>query len=329
MADVVQGKSADEDRMNRTVVILVNYKGAQDTAVCLRSLHGSHVVPRVVLVDNTPNDPELAAVMVEFPDVQLIRASENLGFGGGNNLGINWAMSQTDCEFVYIFNNDATVEADTISKLEAALDSHPVAGMATPRIVFMDKPNVLWYGGGEVDWLRGAAITPGVLGPSDTPLALREREVSFASGCAMLLRRKVLEELGGFDERFFMYEEDLELCLRTQELGWSICYVPRALVFHVVQASSRGEQGFVGMLSPLNKNLSFYAYHLVRNRFINMRLHAKGVNRIIFIFGFSLLLLKKTFQFVLHHRWDGIFAIYKGWRSYRNCAFHNSQVVRK
>ena len=312
----------------RTVVILVNFKGAHDTAACLRSLHASDVVPRIVVVDNTPHDPELPDVIAEYPDVHLICAPDNLGFGGGNNLGINWAMSQTDCEFIFIFNNDAIVEADTITKLEASLDNHPEAGMVTPRIVFMDKPKVLWYGGGEVSWLRGAAVAPGFLGDSDAPLALQARDVSFASGCAMLVRRHLMAQLGGFDERFFMYEEDLELCLRTQELGWTIRYEPGALVLHVVQASSRGEQGFVGMLSPLNQNLPFYAYHLVRNRLINMRLHAKGLNRLIFILGFSLLLLKKSLHFLLHQRWDGIAAIFRGWRSYRECVVRDFQKAK-
>lgn len=303
----------------RTVVILVNYKGAQDTSDCLHSLYASDVVPRIAVVDNTPNDPDLANVMVNYPDAHLIYAPENLGFGGGNNLGINWAMSQTDCEFIFIFNNDATVKQDTITKLEASLNNYPEAGMVTPRIVFMDKPDVLWYGGGEVSWLRGAVVTPGYLGASDTSLALQAREVSFASGCAMLVRRNVMQQLGGFDDRFFMYEEDVEMCLRIKELGWKIRYEPTALVLHAVQASSRGEQQFVDRLSPVNHNLPFYVYHSVRNRLINMRLHARRKNRLIFIVGFSLLLFKKMMSFAWHKRWDGIAAIFKGWRSYREC----------
>lgn len=309
-------------------MVLVNYKGAQDTAACLHSLYANDIVPRIVVVDNTPNDPGLANVMANYPDVHLIYAPKNLGFGGGNNLGINWAMSQTDCEFIFIFNNDATVEQDTISKLEASLDNYPEAGMVTPRIVFMDKPDVLWYGGGEVSWVRGAAIAPGFLGNSDAPLALQAREVSFASGCAMLVRRDVMQQLGGFDDRFFIYEEDVEMCLRISELGWRIRYVPTVLVHHVVQASSRGEQGFVSSLSPLNQNLRFYLFHLVRNRLINMHLHAKGLNRLIFIVGFSLLLLKKSLHCAMHQRWDGIDAIIRGWRSYRECVAHDEHRAK-
>lgn len=303
----------------RTCVITVNYNGAADTAACLKSLQGSTVPVTVVVVDNTPNDPELETVIEAYPDVTFIGAPKNLGFGGGNNLGVDWALAHTDCEFIFILNNDAAVDKDTISKLESSLDKYPEAALVAPKIVFMDKPDVLWFGGGEVSWLRGTAIAPGYLGDSNAPLAMQAREISFASGCAMLIRRHIIQQLKGFDERFFMYEEDLELCLRIQELGWKIRYEPGALVHHVVQASSRGEQGFVLPLSPLNKNLPFYVFHLVRNRLISMRVHAKGKNRLVFIVGFTLLLLKNAILFVVHGRWDGIVAIMKGWRSYRSC----------
>ena len=121
----------------RTIAILVNYKGAQDTAVCLRSLHASDIVPHIVVVDNTPYDPELPDVIAEYPDVHLISAPDNLGFGGGNNLGINWAMSQTDCEFIFIFNNDAIVEADTITKLESSL-------ITILKLAWLRRVSYLW-----------------------------------------------------------------------------------------------------------------------------------------------------------------------------------------
>jgi GT2 family glycosyltransferase len=160
-------------------------------------------------------------------------------------------------------------------------------------------------------------------------LALQAREVSFASGCAMLIRCDVMRQLKGFDERFFMYEEDVEMCLRINEYGWKILYEPAALVLHVVQASSRGEQKFIDRLSPLNKNLSFYVFHTIRNRLINMRLHARGRNRLIFIAGFSLFLFKMIVSYILHKRWDGIAAIFKGWRSYCECYalnFHKEKL---
>lgn len=308
--------------MGRTAAILVNYNGSDDTSKCLRSLYASDMVPRIVVVDNTPDDPDLAAVMAEYPEVHMVRAPGNLGFGAGNNLGIEWVLSRTDCEFIFIFNNDAAVEADTLERLEAVLDAHPEVGIAAPRIVFMNNASMLWYGGGEVSWLRGSAVTPGFLGPSDAQLAMTSRRVSFASGCAMLIRRELLEKIGGFDDRFFMYEEDVELCLRAKENGYQIWYEASALVHHVSHGvfvsdrSLRNSNGYVGTLSPLNSNLPFYVFHQVRNRLLNMKLHAKRHNRLLFFMGFSLLLLRKIVQFSISKRWDGILAIFRGSLSY-------------
>lgn len=305
--------------MTKTCVVIVNYNGAEDTAACMASLRQSIEPVSIIVVDNTPNDPELELALAQYGDVIRINAPENLGFGAGNNLGIEWALTHTTCEYVFIFNNDALVCPDTIAKLEAAMDLHLEAGIIAPRILYKERPDLLWYGGGEVSWLRGAAKAPGIRGPSDAPLAMQERDVGFASGCAMLIRRKVMEKLHGFDERFFMYEEDLELCLRTLEYGWKIHYLPSALVLHVVQASTRGDERFISMFSPLNKNLSFYIYHLVRNRLINMRLHAKGKHRLIFVLGFSMLLIKYALSWAAYRRWDGFAALLLAWQGYRAC----------
>jgi GT2 family glycosyltransferase len=305
--------------MARTAVVLVNYKGAVDTRNCLESLRTLRDVPEIVVVDNTPDDKELLSMVDLFPEVKFISANENLGFGAGNNIGINWIVENKECEFIFILNNDTIIKEDTIFILENALDRYSDVGMVAPRIVFKDEPQMLWYGGGEVSWLRGSAITPGYMGRFDSKTALKARVIGFATGCAMFFRRSVIEKLGGFDDRFFMYEEDVELCLRVVESGWMIRYEPKALVMHVVQASSRLGQGFVDMLSPLNKNLSFYVFHVVRNRLINMHIHASGFKKVVFIFGFSLFLTKKIMKFIIFRRWDGVASVFKGWLSYRKC----------
>lgn len=308
-------------------MILVNYKGAQDTAACLSSLYISNIVLRIVVVDNTPNDPDLPDVMANFPDVHLIYASENLGFGRGNNLGIDWALANIDCEFIFILNNDAMVEADTMQRLEWAMDAHPDAGILAPRIVLAEDPNVLWYGGGEVDWRRGGGIVPGVLGASTAPLAMQSRCITFASGCAMLIRRELLEKIGGFDDRYFMYEEDLELGLRAQKAGYSIWYEPLALVRHVGQGSMRKGGAFVGVWSPANPRLPFYVYHIVRNRLLTVHLHARSIQRLKFAIGFPVLILIKLMQFIRHRRWDGVRAVFRGWVAYRQLRHAGSQRV--
>lgn len=301
---------------SKTVVILVNFNGVNDTLACISSIYSGNNTPHIIVIDNTPHDPELNAIATHFPDVLIITSTYNRGFGGGNNLGIKWALSNTDCQFVFLLNNDTLIDPDTITILESELETHTEAGMTTPRIVFKDNPELLWYGGGEISWLRGSAVTPGYLGDSQSTLALKSRYVSFASGCAMLIRREVLEVLHGFDESMFMYEEDLELCLRITNAGWKIAYIPQAIVYHVVQASSRNGQGFVDMFSPLNSNLPFYVYHRIRNRLISMHKHAKGINLMVFQFGFLLFTIKKLYTFATHRRWDGVKAYFNAWRAF-------------
>ncbi len=300
-------------------VVLVNYFGAEDTALCLESLRASDEPVQVVLVDNSPNDPELEKVLQDYPEVHLINAPENLGFGKGNNLGIDWVLSNTDCEYIFILNNDATVKPDTVTHLIQAMEQHPEAGIVAPRIVFAENPDVLWYGGGEVDWKRGGGRVPGVMGSANAPLAMQARYVSFASGCAMFFRRRVLEQLGGFDPKFFMYDEDLELSLRVSKSGWNIWYEPKTIVHHVGQGSLRKGEGvqFLGAWDPKNPNLAFYVYHIMRNRLITMHKHAKGVNKLYFLLVFPLFMTIKLSRFVLNGRWDAVQAAMKGWKSYR------------
>lgn len=308
-----------EIRKTRTCVVTVNFRGAGDTANCVRSLESSTVAVSVVVVDNTPFDPLLEGALSTCPDLPLIRAPANLGFGKGCNLGIQWAMENTACEFMLILNNDAVIEPDAVRYMEEAMDAHPKAGIVTARVVSAEDTSKLLYGGGEVDWKRGGGRAPGVHGPSDAPLARQGRYVSFACGCAMLIRREVLRRCGDFDPRYFMYEEDLELSLRVMRNGWVIWYEPSALVFHKGHGSlgSQREGTFIAAWDPRNPNLQFYAYHIFHNRLLTMRKYARGKNRIKFMVFFPPFIAIKVLRFVRHRRWKAIGAFYEGWRVYR------------
>ncbi len=300
--------------MTRTAAIVVNYNGAEDTRRCVESLAKSVPSPTLVLVDNgSENTDGLEEAIVDYAGAELLYAPNNIGFGRGNNLGIRWALSHTDCEYFFLLNNDAMVEPSTIKDLERALVQHERAGVSAARIVVADEPNLLWYGSGEIDWRKGVARVPGYMGSANADHALVAKDVGFASGCAMLVRRTVLEEVGGFDPRFFMYEEDLELCLRIQESGWTIRYVPESLVLHKCQGSTRGkEAAFVGMDSLKNTRLPYYVLHRTKNRLLNMVIHARGTNALRFVLFFPMYLTLKCVQFVFARRWDAVQATLSG-----------------
>jgi GT2 family glycosyltransferase len=299
-------------------VIVVNYNSAPDLALCVRALLKSREPPLLLVVDNASSEGGLEETIAGYPEARLIRSPENLGFGRGNNLGLRWALSNTGCEFFFLLNNDATVEPDAIEKLEAVMDAYPEAGMAAPRITLSQSPDTLWYGGGHVDWRKGSPAVPGYLGPSDSTLALRGRNVTFASGCAVMIRRSVLEQVGGFDPRLFMYQEDLELCLRVQRAGWTIRYVPEAIVRHKGQGSERKDEGepFISILSPKSPRLAFYAFHVTKGRLLSMFLHARGMNAVRFLAWFPPYLLYKSLQYARYARYDGIRAVFGGARAF-------------
>lgn len=301
----------------RTVVILVNYKSAKHTAECLRSLLICNPLPLSVVVDNTPDDDELENAISFYPRLNIIRAPDNLGFGKGNNLGIDWAIDNTNCEFLFILNNDTTVHPNCIQTLESAMDEHPETGIITSRIVLSEDHNKLWYGGGEIDWKRGSARTPGMLRSSLSFLAMESRFVTFATGCAMLIRRSAIEDTGGFDNRFFMYEEDLELSLRMLEHGWKIWYESQSLIYHVGHGSHPRSDRFIDRYSPKNKNLSFFVYHGTKNTFLNMNIHARGRKKLVFYIFFTLITIKRMVNWAMHGRFDALAALTEAFIDYR------------
>lgn len=306
--------------VTNTCVVLVSYRGAEDTALCLASLQASSVPVQVVVVDTTPHDDDLQRLLAIHPEVHSIQAEENLGFGRGNNVGIRWALAHTSCEYLFLLNNDALIFPDSIANLEEYLETHPDLSILTPRIAYRDDPQRLWYGGGEVDWRRASAFAPGFNGAVDAPSAMQERDVTFASGCALFMRRAAMELVRGFDSRFFMYEEDVEWCLRAKTKGLVVRYVPSVLILHRAQGGSRSaEEDRTDFWSPKNRNLPFYAFHVIRNRLLNLYTYAHGRNRLTALLFFPAYVIRRAGPFLLGGRPDAVVAMFKGakdfWRN--------------
>jgi GT2 family glycosyltransferase len=288
---------------DKTAIVLINYNNHDDTIKCVESISNAGFGNSIVIVDNKSTAPGVDDIQILYPNVVLIKNDENIGFGRANNVGIQWILKNSNCEYIFILNNDTIIEKSTISKLQEALFTHTEAAMATPRIVVAGTTNKLWYGGGDMDWKKGVPKTPGYLGPVDTPLALKKRYVTFASGCAMFFRRSAIEKLRGFDSRFFMYCEDMELCLRVLKLGWKIIYEPNSIIKHRVQGTQRNnDEKLFPILHPLNPKLEFYVYHMTKNRLLTINMHGQFKNKLMFLSYFPLYMIWKCLQFLSYKK---------------------------
>jgi len=232
--------SAD-DRPGVTAVVL-NWNGQGVVGDCLRSLQAQDwPALEILVVDNASTDGSAEMIRRQFPGVRLQVNAENLGFGGGNNVGINLAVTP----YVLMCNNDTRLAPDVVRRLVAALEARPDAGSVTPCIILAET--------GRVD-ATGIVVCPDGLslgrGRAEPPEAFGEpAEVFYASDCCCLYRRAMLEALrlpDGelYDEDFFAYADETDMGWRAQRLGWKSLYEPSAVVYHHHAASS-------GSVSPL------------------------------------------------------------------------------
>ena len=229
--------------------IVVNWNGGTMLQDALASLFAqTYPALEVILVDNASTDASAEAAEARFGDkLVVIRNKKNEGFAGGNNIGFAAARG----EWVFLLNPDAVCDPDTISELMRFVADKPETGQLACRIVQADQPNffdsvgLLLYPDGVC---RSRGWEEKDLGQYD-----RAEEVLAGHGCACAMRKAMLDHVGGFDEDFFCYLEDLDLGVRAQLAGWKCWYVPTARVRHR-KSSSAGNYSV------------FKAYHVERNR---------------------------------------------------------------
>ena len=218
-------------RLMRLVAVVLSWNGREDTLAALASLRGIDTV----VVDNGSTDGSTDAVAERFPDVELVRAGVNLGFAGGNNVGIRRALDR-GADWVLLVNNDAEAEPGLVDALAAAAAARPDAGVLACKVLFADSDR-LWYAGADFDPILGRSRHEG-FGDADEPGRLEDTDR--ATGAAMAVSRAAIEAAGLLDEELFLYAEDLEWSLRIREAGFAVVYVPAARVRHRVSSASGG-----------------------------------------------------------------------------------------
>jgi GT2 family glycosyltransferase len=227
-----------EDR--RWAVVVLSWNGREDTLACLRSLERVEWPSLdVICVDNGSGDGSAAAVREQFPGVTLIENGSNLGYAGGNNVGIRAALER-GADWVLLLNNDATLAPDAIRELDAVAGTRPRAGALGGKVLFADPPDRVWFAGQRFNAALGYSGRPRGYGRPDGPRYGRVEAVDRVVGACMAVSRALTEAVGLFDEDLFAYVEDVDWSLRARQAGFEVLLVPKARAWHRVAASSGG-----------------------------------------------------------------------------------------
>lgn len=240
---------ASMDRV-KIVIVVLNYKGLKDSLECLESLRrcakGNYDV-EIIIVENGSGDGS-AEALAKIKDIHLLVNDKNLGFSGGMNSGIKYALKR-NTDFVVVLNNDTIAEKNLITSLAK---SAQYADIVVPKIYFAsgfefhktrykkaDLGKVIWYAGGYIDWQNILGRHIGV-DQVDRGQFAKSKEIDFATGACMLIKKEVFQKIGFLDDKYFLYLEDMDFCVRAKKAGFKIVFAPKAILWHKNAVSTGG-----------------------------------------------------------------------------------------
>ena len=230
-------------------IIIVNWNSADLLTECMASIreYTKGIAFEVIIVDNASTDHSTGLVRERFPEYQLIVNEKNLGFGGGNNVGICASQGK----YIMMLNNDTRLDPKCIEELKRSIEKDKSYGVCASKILLESAPDVI-DGVGILVCPDGLSFGRGRLEKRDR--YDKEEELFFAADCACLYRREMLEDIGLYDEDFFAYADETDMGWRAQLAGWKCTYSPNAIVYHLHSVSSGGRVS------------SFKAFLVERNR---------------------------------------------------------------
>ncbi|WP_123054655.1 glycosyltransferase family 2 protein [Clostridium sp. JN-1] len=283
-------------------IILVNYNGYKDTIECVNSLkRTSYNNYKILIVDNASTNNSLEVLKQTLNDCIIIESKKNLGFAGGNNLGIKSAL-KNNADYVLLLNNDTLVEPNFLNNMINSFNKDDRIGLVGCKIMYYPEKDKIWYGGGKIDWFKFIGIHLGNKEVDKEQYDV-EKEIDFMTGCCMLIKRDVFEKIGFLCEDYFMYFEDDDFCVRVNDAGYKIWYNPKAVIYHKVGLSGGGEE------SP------FSIKWCARNRLLFMNKYKNKVSKVSFalskMFFYSTRVIR-YFQYKFQGREDKARAIIEG-----------------
>lgn len=249
-----------EPMLPPVLAIVLNWNNLPDTLECLQSLvESDYPVLHVLVIDNDSVEDPTGAIHARWPGVRVIRTERNLGYGGGNNIGLREALA-LGVPYVLLLNNDVTVDSGMLRRLIEPVARDARIGMATPTVFFQDHPSEVYWDGGIIDWDAADVSHESRSLPTGNGLTFSE----WLDGCALLVRTEILGRVGLLDDRYFLYYEDADWSLRAASHGWTNVVVARARAWHKVSHTSGGKA------NPAVQ------YYYARNCYFFLSLHGGG-----------------------------------------------------
>ena len=212
------------------ITVILNTNRRDDTLEALASLQkNTYSNHQVIVLDNASTDGSVEAIRDHFPLTRILKLTDNLGYAGNNNVGIEEALN-LGADWVFVLNEDTVLAKDCLSEMIEAANRDSGIGIVGPMVYHHDEPDVIQSAGGSL----GPYWQSQHIGQNepDTGQFSAIRDVEWISGCAILVKRQVIEQVGGLDARFFYYWEETEWCLRARRNGWRVIHVPNAKLWH-------------------------------------------------------------------------------------------------
>ena len=276
-------------------IITINYNGLKDTCELIDSIPFKDDM-EVIVVDNASTQDEASIIAKRFTQVKVIRSNKNLGFAGGNNIGIKEAKG----DYILLINNDTYFKVFNIDSLIKRLESSDKIGIVCPKLRFAWGNNPIQFAGytplSNIT-LRNRAIG---FGEDDKGQYDTAHPTPYAHGAAMLIKREAIDKLGLMPECFFLYYEEIDWSMMFTRAGYEIWYDPCCTVYHK-ESQTTGQ------------NSSLRTYYITRNRILLVKRNYKGINKYLsHIYLIGIVATRDIIKYSLQGRFDLVKAVYKG-----------------
>lgn len=288
----------------RLSIITINYNGLKDTSELIESIPFSNNL-EVIVVDNASKQDEASIIAERYPYVKIIRNSKNLGFAGGNNLGIKEAKGK----YILLINNDTYFKEFKIDTLIEQLESSDKIGIVCPKLRFAWGNNPIQFAG--YTYLSPITVRNQAIGFGEEDHGQYDtaHRIPYAHGAAMLIKREAIDKVGLMPECFFLYYEELDWSMMFTRAGYDIWYDPACTVYHK-------ESQTTGQNSPLR------TYYITRNRLLLVKRNYKGISKYLsYIYLLGIVGLRDILKYTFTQQPSLLKAVYKGLRDFMNSKF--------